>query len=237
MTKRTQPPLLSPPPAWATRFLQARKERGLTQAEFAAPTLTASYISHIESGKSRPSLKTLAVLAQRLDYPMQYFLAGDTEATTVTDTATDHARTLLEARLLLAIGQSAACVALLRPLVTPDRMTDSQLELLLLLGRAESESGESAQGIQTLEDARSLAINRANLVAQIQANVALGTIHRNAGHPSAALGYFQTADRLLRASPMPDPLLHLETLAGYAGVLFALGEADAGLRCIPRAQQ
>ena len=217
------------PTSLGERFLQARKERGLTQAELAAPTLTASYISHIESGKSRPSLKTLAVLAQRLDYPMQYFIGGDTEATTVTDTATDQARTLLKARLLLATGQSAACVALLRPLVTPERFTDSQLDVLLLLGRAESESGDVAQGIQTLEEARSLAINRANPVAQVQANVALGTIHHNAGHLAAALEYFQTADRVLRASPMPDPLLHLETLAGYAGVLFALGEADAGL--------
>ena len=92
MTRRTKATFPSSPTSLGERFLHARRERGLTQKELAAPTLTASYISHIESGKARPSLKTLAVLAQRLDYPMQHFLAGDTEAPTLTDTATDHAR-------------------------------------------------------------------------------------------------------------------------------------------------
>ena len=59
------------------RVLQARQERGFTQKELAGETLTASYISHIESGKSRPSLKTLATLANRLGYPMSHFIAGE----------------------------------------------------------------------------------------------------------------------------------------------------------------
>jgi transcriptional regulator with XRE-family HTH domain len=52
-----------------------RRARGLTQASLGAP-LTRGFISAVESGKTVPSIPALALLADRLDVPLDaFFLA------------------------------------------------------------------------------------------------------------------------------------------------------------------
>src|ERR1700719_3442581 len=64
-----------------------RTKLGMTQAQLAAPEFSISYISAIERGKIRPSLKALSILARRLDVPLTFLLegspAGATEARSV----------------------------------------------------------------------------------------------------------------------------------------------------------
>jgi tetratricopeptide (TPR) repeat protein len=55
---------------------QVRTKLGLTQAQLAAPEFSISYISAIEYGKIRPSLKALSILARRLDVPLTSLLEG-----------------------------------------------------------------------------------------------------------------------------------------------------------------
>lgn len=49
-----------------TRIRCVRRERGLTQAQLAGPTLSESYISLIESGKRQPGRRTLQAIAEQL---------------------------------------------------------------------------------------------------------------------------------------------------------------------------
>ena len=58
------------------RIRKARRERGLTQEQLAAPQFTKGYVSALERGAVRPSLKALEFLAQRLELPITHFLAG-----------------------------------------------------------------------------------------------------------------------------------------------------------------
>ena len=55
---------------------EVRIKLGLTQAKLAAPEFSISYISAIERGKIRPSLKALSILAKRLDVPLTFLLEG-----------------------------------------------------------------------------------------------------------------------------------------------------------------
>src|SRR6202043_1617873 len=53
-----------------------RTKLTLTQSQLAAPDFSISYISAIERGKIRPSLKALSLLASRLDVPLTFLLEG-----------------------------------------------------------------------------------------------------------------------------------------------------------------
>jgi transcriptional regulator with XRE-family HTH domain len=58
---------------------EVRVKLELTQAQLAAPEFSISYISAIERGKIRPSLRALSVLAKRLDVPLTFLLEGSPE--------------------------------------------------------------------------------------------------------------------------------------------------------------
>src|ERR1700686_1645389 len=53
-----------------------RSKLALTQAQLASPEFSISYISAIERGKIRPSLKALSILSKRLDVPLTFLLEG-----------------------------------------------------------------------------------------------------------------------------------------------------------------
>src|SRR6266481_4434529 len=62
-----------------TNIREVRTRLGLTQAQLAAPEFSISYISAIERGKIRPSLKALEILARRLNVPLAFLVEGDPE--------------------------------------------------------------------------------------------------------------------------------------------------------------
>src|SRR6202166_2040884 len=59
-----------------TDIREVRTKLSLTQAQLASPEFSISYISAIERGKIRPSLKALSILAKRLDVPLTFLLEG-----------------------------------------------------------------------------------------------------------------------------------------------------------------
>lgn len=56
----------------------ARLEAGLSQKALCGDTVTRNMLSQIESGKARPSMDTLLVLANRLGRPVSWFLEEST---------------------------------------------------------------------------------------------------------------------------------------------------------------
>jgi len=59
------------------RVRRLRLARGLTQRELAGPGVSYAYVSRIESGHRRPSLRALRVLAARLGVAPEYLETGD----------------------------------------------------------------------------------------------------------------------------------------------------------------
>lgn len=56
------------------RIRAARQARQMTLAELGGPDLSRSFLSLVERGKSRISLRALAIVARKLDLPVSYFL-------------------------------------------------------------------------------------------------------------------------------------------------------------------
>ena len=64
------------------RVRSARREAGLSQAQLAGDELTKGFISQIESGLVRPSIRSLQHIAQTLGRPLDYFIADEPLAAT-----------------------------------------------------------------------------------------------------------------------------------------------------------
>ena len=66
----------APTPGLGERIRSARRERGMSQAQLAGEELTKGFISQVESGLVRPSVRSLQIIATRLGKSLEYFL-GD----------------------------------------------------------------------------------------------------------------------------------------------------------------
>ncbi|MCF2521078.1 MULTISPECIES: helix-turn-helix domain-containing protein [Dyadobacter] len=56
-----------------TAIKDQRKNRGLTQQEFAASCdITQTYLSQIENNQKEPNLSTLKVISEKLDLPLPF---------------------------------------------------------------------------------------------------------------------------------------------------------------------
>jgi tetratricopeptide (TPR) repeat protein len=58
------------------RIRRLRKERGLTQRDLAGPGASYAYLSRIEGGQRRPSIRVIRLLADRLDVNAEYLETG-----------------------------------------------------------------------------------------------------------------------------------------------------------------
>ena len=71
----------APTPVLGERVRAARRERGMSQAQLAGEELTKGFISQVESGIVRPSVRSLQIIAARLGKPLDYFLGDSPLAT------------------------------------------------------------------------------------------------------------------------------------------------------------
>jgi tetratricopeptide (TPR) repeat protein len=165
-----------------TNIREVRTKLGLTQAQLASPEFSISYISAIERGKIRPSLKALSILAKRLDVPLTFLLEGSpsgaAEARAVGYSPADSGPDqridvdLLQANVLVQQQHYQEAVELLAP-IQPERITTDQVYRLFLLRgqihlglheyqeavvdlRAAVTQGEGLNDIEYIERARNL---------------------------------------------------------------------------------
>src|SRR5258708_37147941 len=75
-------PASQPGPTLGDRVRSARREVGLSQAQLAGDELTKGFISQIESGLVRPSIRSLQHIAQKLGKPLDYFIGDEPLAAT-----------------------------------------------------------------------------------------------------------------------------------------------------------
>src|SRR4051794_41430243 len=66
----------SGPETVAERLKRLRREQGLSQRDLSAPGISYAYISRIEAGARRPSVKALRMLAPKLGVSVQYLETG-----------------------------------------------------------------------------------------------------------------------------------------------------------------
>lgn len=125
-----------------TNIRGIRSKLVMTQAQLAAPNFSISYISAIERGKIRPSLKALSLLAHRLDVPITFLLEGspsfaaEVRAAGFSPVDADPDQNidvdLLQAKVLVQQGAWKQAEQLLAP-IQPKRLTTDLLYRFYIL--------------------------------------------------------------------------------------------------------
>jgi transcriptional regulator with XRE-family HTH domain len=197
-----------------TRIRRIRKQRGLTLANVGREDFTRAWISQIELGKARPSIRALRVIADRLSTPVEFLLQGREESL-------ERETALEKGRVLLARGEPRRALLALRPAVdwlewplgTDARLT--QVEAMLALGRK-----EKAGKILEREKKAIAEHNDAERMQRVRA-IEQGKRFRYTG--DVVKTHLQLADRAQREARNHDALEHYRA----ARVLLEVEEPNA----------
>ena len=224
---------------------EVRTKLGMTQAQLAAPEFSISYISAIERGKIRPSLKALSILARRLDVPLTFLLegspAGAAEARAVGYSPADSGPDqrvdvdLLHAHVLIQQGVYSEAQQLLEP-IQPDRITTDQVyRLYLLRGQVHLGIGEYQEAVVDLRSAVSQgeALNDSEYAER--ARNLLGKAYFLLYNYTLAVENHLRSNTAIENGQVTDPIFSLEVFSNLANDYFRLGELEKSIAFYHRA--
>lgn len=209
------------------RIRSLRTARGLTQAQLAEPQYTKAYISMLESGRTRASMKALEHIAGRLGVQPSDLLGGSpSPAAPQYD--------LLESRRLVEQGHPAEAIPLLEALeegLTPN----DQLMRLRYLAIAYTAQGQTKLAFPLLERAQRMAELLNDGEEQVRIKAALAATY-------ARTYAYEDAARLLREcvqaceeGVISDPTFYFRRLADLGLCLTNLRRAKEALPVYERA--
>jgi len=228
-----------------TNIREVRTKLGMTQAQLAAPEFSISYISAIERGKIRPSLKALSILARRLDVPLTFLLEGSpsgaAEARAVGYSPADSGPDqkidvdLLQALVLVQQGVYLEAEQLLAP-IQPERITTDQVyRLYLLRGSIHLSASEYQEAVVDLRAAVSQAegLNDSEYIER--ARNLLGKAYFSLYNYTLAMENHLRCNSAIESGQINDPFFSLEVYSNLANDYFRLGELDKAVKFYHRA--
>ncbi|GAC1365364.1 MAG: hypothetical protein NVS2B12_10600 [Ktedonobacteraceae bacterium] len=222
-----------------TNIREVRTKLGMTQAQLAAPEFSISYISAIERGKIRPSLKALSILARRLDVPLTFLLegspAGAAEARAVGYSPADSGPDqrvdvdLLQANVLIQQGAYTAAELLLEP-IQPERITIDQVyRLYLLRGQVHLGAGEFQEAVVDLRQAVSQgeALNDSEYIER--ARNLLGKAYFLLYNYTLAMEHHLRCNVAIESGQITDPIFSLDVFSNLANDYFRMGDLEKSI--------
>jgi tetratricopeptide (TPR) repeat protein len=228
-----------------TNIREVRTKLGMTQAQLAAPEFSISYISAIERGKIRPSLKALSILARRLDVPLTFLLegtpAGAAEARAVGYSPADAGPDqridvdLLQADVLIQQGAFAQAQELLEP-IQPERITTDQVyRLYLLRGQVHLGANEYQEAVVDLRSALSQGESLNDSEYTERARNLLGKAYFSLYNYTLAMENHLRCNTAIEQGLVTDPVFSLEVFSNLANDYFRLGDLDRAVTYFRRA--
>jgi transcriptional regulator with XRE-family HTH domain len=193
------------------RIRSLRTARGLTQAQLAEPQYTKAYISMLESGRTRASMKALEHIAGRLGVQPSDLLGGSpSPAAPQYD--------LIEARRLVEQGLSAEAIPMLEAL--EEGLTPSdQLVRLRYLAIAYNMIGEAKQAFPLLERAQRMAELLNDAGEQVRIKAALAASYSKTYAYEDSIRLFRECVQACDEGVVNDPTFHFRRLADLAVML------------------
>lgn len=176
---------------------QARAQAGLSLGQVARDDISRTAIYFVETGKSKPSLETLQLIAERTGQPMEFFLVGGGAAFVSPQLL------IAELERLLATGDNAGVVAAVQKALDRDVDADTLARVNLLASMAHLRLAEPVVGRRLAASAREHFERAGNLemVAECLGNEAQGA---GLMHDSAAVSIAEGALATCRSlRPVP----------------------------------
>ena len=201
------------------RLRRLRRERGLSQRQLASPGVSYAYISRIEAGARRPSVKALRQLAPKLGVSVEYLETGS-------ELREQEQRELelAEAELALRLaGASDEVEAKLRDLLAEaEAAGDRQSAAFarVALGFAASERGDPARAVALLE--RAVGSGWLSPLERPDVYLTLGRAYASIGEAGKAARLFSDCLEQVRARDLEDGAVDELRFAAYLS--FALGD-------------
>lgn len=198
------------------RIRAARKEAGLTQQALAGGDFTPGFISQLENGVVRPSLRSLEVLARRLGKPLSYFVAGGE--------GVDPQRLDLAEKLLDA-GRVQEAGALLEPFrgLPVEQMGGPRVRRLVGVLLLHAEEPQAALAL--LQEALEAAVQESP-EEQIRIHNSVASALDRLGRWAEAEVHLTQALALVNSAGEMDPLLRLKVETNLAVVYCRLGRYE-----------
>ena len=193
----------SEPETVGQRLRRLRRERGMSQRELSSPGVSYAYISRIEAGARRPSVKALRLLARKLKVSPEYLERGSDLRET-----DERELELAEAELQVRLGEDgqghAAEAALAR--VLEEALASGETAIAcrarIGLGLAAARNGRDAEAVEQLEAA--LVVEPLQAAGRPDVYATLGRAYSNLGQPQRAVVLFEGCLAEVRAQEPPD---------------------------------
>jgi len=226
----TEPKTPKSPP-WlkrlGNRIRQVRRIRGFTQTDVARPSLTKSFISLLESGRTYPSVGTLVALADRLQTSLALLLLETPELPRET--------TLTLLTLARAIAESAPAEAerlLAAGEVLSANADDLHADLMLTRGDITLAQGKVREAERQYEETLAWARKRKLAAYEPRALSRLAYVARQRGDDAAARQQLEAALEAFRTTRTLRSVEGCEAMLAYGEMLSGQGRAARAARVL-----
>ena len=202
------------------RLRRLRLEKGLSQRELAGPGVSYAYVSRIEGGQRRPSLRAIRVLARKLGVSAQYLETGS-----MTTSEEDREIRLSDAELRLRLGESVSGAEsdfheVLRE-ANEAGDVDAAIRAELGLGLAAARAGRNEEAVEHLE--RSISSPRVTPTSHPDVYITLGNTYLDLDRPEQAAELYERCLDELAAREQDDPSARVRFATHLSYALSNLG--------------
>jgi tetratricopeptide (TPR) repeat protein len=203
------------------RVRAARKELGLSQAQLAGDELTKGFISQLESGLVRPSIRSLQLIATRLGKPLDYFL-GDERLETGKRVAFHR----LAAEAAAEQRDWAGVTEHVQQALEAGPEPAERAALLYLLGRAEAAGRRFERVFELVSEALGLVKTDSDpqLVAQLLSQ--RGFAYSQIDQVTAATESYEAARDIIERYELVDPRLRARVCISLGAMYRSLGRVS-----------
>src|SRR5919197_3755964 len=183
------------------RLRRLRLEKGLSQRELAGPGVSYAYVSRIEGGQRRPSLRAIRVLARKLGVSAQYLETGS-----MTTSEEEREIRLSDAELRLRLDESVAGAEEAFHEVLREAREAGDVESAtraeLGLGLAAARAGRNEEAVEHLE--RSIESPRVTPTSHPDVFITLGNVYLDLDRPEQSAELYERCLDELSAQEQDD---------------------------------
>lgn len=225
--------------ALGMRIRKARLERGMTQEVLAGPEFTKGYVSALERGAVRPSLKALDVFARRLNIPIADFLVARLETDTppeIDALQEDLTYQFNYAKLLIRADHADEALKMLTEAETGSTLYIQKLPVRIryripfLKGLAYIQKSEPDMARSELEQALAIAEKDDDPETATTVRNMLGVVLTMLSQPQLALEYHLQSLRAVKKNEIKDINLRLSVYRNLAGAYWATNDTKNAVK-------
>jgi tetratricopeptide (TPR) repeat protein len=205
------------------KIRELRIQKGLTQQELGAGIVTISMISQIESDKAYPSHKVLEQIAERLETPIEYFIAD-------MQTQMEQTSTYKLAKAYVAANHFEQAIPLFRELISNPAPHLPVHQVQFDLADALLVSGETDKAIELFEQVLDTVIRKHDDHTALLCLNKLGEARCKQDNFPLALYHWRKAYETFSRLKEIDPYTRAKIITNLAHAHFQLGEYEDSIR-------